>query len=431
MSDRLGQTGLTDTSISNSAIGAFIDWTVERALPLWATAGYDAAAGRFRERLDFAGQPLDVPHRAMVQARQIYVFSQAAALGWYAGGDALAEAAMASLLRELCTETGNEASFAFSVRPDGSLASSTRDTYTHAFVLFALASLFEQNGDRRLLTIADKTITFLENKLTDRRMGGLFDADPKPSGDKRQNPVMHLLEAYLALERCAPGRGYLERARALIELFATRLFQQSRGVLLEHFAEDWSSHPDRARAQLFEPGHHFEWVWLLGEYERLSGEPAERWTTRLYDVACGHGLSSAGRIFDEVSSDMQVIKRSHRLWPHTEAIKAASARVAMGARAPDNASADAMASTLLSDFLDRPFEGGWIDHLDEHGEPLVGFVPASSLYHIVLAAAVAAPTLQPPTSVAVQSLRRSSTPGKPYSGSRRPQPNCSPAARKL
>jgi mannose-6-phosphate isomerase len=49
---------------------------------------------------------------------------------------------------------------------------------------------------------------------------------------------MHLLEASIALEIAAPGRGYLERAKKLIEIFKTRLFLADPGVLLEYFAED-------------------------------------------------------------------------------------------------------------------------------------------------------------------------------------------------
>jgi mannose/cellobiose epimerase-like protein (N-acyl-D-glucosamine 2-epimerase family) len=41
---------------------------------------------------------------------------------------------------------------------------------------------------------------------------------------------------------------------------------------------------------------------------------------------------------------------------------------------------------LLERFLDRPFRGGWIDHLSADGSPLVDYVPASSLYHLMFAA---------------------------------------------
>ncbi|HEX7977899.1 MAG TPA: hypothetical protein VF461_04815, partial [Gemmatimonadaceae bacterium] len=46
-----------------------------------------------------------------------------------------------------------------------------------------------------------------------------------------------------------------------------------------------------------------------------------------------------------------------------------------------------MADTMLERFLDRPFAGGWIDHISADGAPLVDYVPASSLYHLMFAAA--------------------------------------------
>ena len=368
---------------------AYNEWIVGAALPAWSTAGFDASAGRFRERLDWHGAAMDVPHRSMVQARQIYVFSHASYLGWFETGARLAEQAMAALVRDFAELSAGEASFAFSIDARGRVASAVRDAYAHAFVLFAISWLYRVNGDEALLRLADQTNAFIKNRLIDARAGGVFDAYPIVSRDKRQNPLMHLLEAYLSLERAAPGRGYLDDAARLIELFKARLFSATDGVLLEYFAEDWSSHPDPARSRVFEPGHHFEWVWLLREYEQLSGTELGAWGGRLYEVARDHGVAADGLVYDELASDMSVLKRSHRVWPHTEAIKAAAARHAGG----DEEAlplADSMAGGLLDFFLDKPFAGGWADHIDEGHVPLVDYVPASSLYHLFFAAAEAA-----------------------------------------
>lgn len=350
--------------------------------------GFDVAAGRFRERLDWTGAPVDGPHRSMVQARQIYVFAHACQLGWFAEGGRLAEVAMASLLRDFGDVSAREASFAFSVDGRGRVLSDARDAYAHAFVLFAVSWLYRLNGDATLLQLAAKTNAFVRARLVDPGHGGVFDVYPVTSRDKRQNPLMHLLEAYLALERAAPGRGYLEDAARLIELFRLRLFDTRRGVLLEYFAEDWSPHPDPARAGVVEPGHHFEWVWLLREYELLAGQDLDGWGRVLYNVARERGIAADGLVYDELGADRSVRKRSHRVWPHTEAIKAAAARHAGG----DQAAlpfAGAMARGLLDHFLDRPFAGGWADHIDETRAPLVDYVPASSLYHLFFAAAEA------------------------------------------
>jgi mannose/cellobiose epimerase-like protein (N-acyl-D-glucosamine 2-epimerase family) len=361
-------------------------WLISSALPLWASVGFDPAHGRFCERLDFAGRPVEaVPHRAMVQARQIYVFARAAELGWFPAGAGLAETAMASLLRDFTDPAAKASGFAFSVDSEGRIVSEVRDAYAHAFVLFALAALHRLTGDNKLLAIADDTIAYIDHGLADPVYGGLFDAFPVTDRSKRQNPHMHLLEAYLALERTAPGRGYIDRATKLVALFENSLFSAEHRVLLEYFAEDWGPHPEAAKALLFEPGHHFEWIWLLREFEEIAGADLGRLLALLDSSARESGIGADGLVFDEVRAGGEVLKRSHRIWPHTEGAKAAVARLA---RADPEAPAFAsmMVAALFENFLDRPFAGGWIDHVGEDLAPIVAFVPASSLYHIFFAA---------------------------------------------
>lgn len=371
-----------------AALKAYRTWIVEKALPFWADAGFDAQHGRFRERLDWHGGPVEVPHRVMVQARQISVYAHAAELGWFPEGGRLAELAMASLLRDFGARSGGQASFAFSTGSDGRVHSPTRDTYGHAFVLFALGRLHQLNGDDQLLAVADEVVAFLDDHLLDGVHGGHFDQHPVIDRRKRQNPHMHLLEAYLALEDAAAERGYLDRAGGLVRLFKERLFDPELGLLREHFSEQWADHPDPLKRQIVEPGHHFEWVWLLRKYERLSGEDLGPWIAQLYELGRRNGVSPGGLVFDELAVDRSVVKRSHRLWPHTEALKAAVVRRADGDPLAQQF-AELMARALLENFLDRPVVGGWIDHLTELRQPLVDYIPASSLYHLFLAAAEA------------------------------------------
>ncbi|HYW50588.1 MAG TPA: AGE family epimerase/isomerase [Gemmatimonadaceae bacterium] len=373
------------TPAGTGAAQRYGHWLIDSALPVWATEGFDAASERFHERLAFDARPIDVPHRSMVQARQIYVYAHAFQRGWYDDGARLADVAMRSLVRDFCDESGSMASFAFSITSRGARRSDVCDAYAHAFVLFAIAWLHRSTGDPGLLRLAAKTNAFLKRYLVDTEHGGVFDSHPVVTREKRQNPLMHLLEAYLALERSAPGHGYLADATALVDTFRARLFDDARGVLPEYYEETWAAHRDADRAMIVEPGHHFEWVWLLREYSQLSGDDTRAMRDRLFASAHDHGIDADGLIIDEMRADFTPLKHSHRIWPHTEAIKAAAARQADGDEAAV-AFADDMASQLLGQFLDRPFEGGWIDHIDASGAPLVDYVPASSLYHLSFAA---------------------------------------------
>jgi mannose-6-phosphate isomerase len=367
----------------------YTDWVFNEAVPTWQRIGFDPATALFHERLDMAAQPLAVPHRAMVQARQIYVFSHAAMLGLAPGGAELATAAMTSLRTRFGREAAEGMSFAYSIDPaTGTTLSEVRDSYTHAFILFACAYLYRATGDAALLTMADEVTRFVENCLVDPKAGGVVDGLPADSANdaKRQNPQMHLLEAYLALEQAMPARGYLDRAMALVTLFQDKLLHREHGVLLEHFAADWGAHADRDRGSFFEPGHHYEWIWLLEQAQRLSGRDLAVERSTLFAAADRHGHAAARHIHDEVRADGTLRVSSHRLWPHTEAIKAAATMRRAGELGARGL-ADDMSKILLHTFVGRPFAGGWTDHVTAALEPRVDYVPASSLYHLFLAAA--------------------------------------------
>ncbi len=376
----------------------YIDWVFSQALPAWRDRGFDPRRSAFHERLDAAGLPLPVPQRAMVQARQIYVFAHAATLGLLHEGTAMADAAMRTLRQRYGRRDARGLHFVYSLEAGtDAVASSAIDSYTHAFVLLATAFLFRATGDDRLLTMADDVARFIDTQLADPVAGGVVDMLPEAEANppKRQNPQMHLLEAYLALEEAAPGRGYLARALDLVTLFRTKLLDRPRGVLVEHFDAAWGPHPDSCRGRFFEPGHHYEWAWLLEQTQRLSGVDLIAERRALLASAARSGHAEGGLIFDEVTAGGAVQTRSHRLWPHTEAIKAAATMRRAGEPGARNL-ADTMAGCLLTTFLDRPFAGGWIDHVEPDLTPRVDYVPASSLYHLFLAAAEGA---QPPGNV--------------------------------
>jgi mannose-6-phosphate isomerase len=44
----------------------------------------------------------------------------------------------------------------------------------------------------------------------------------------------------------------------------------------------------------------------------------------------------------------------------------------------------------MNAFVGRPVPGGWIDHIDPMGRPIVAMIPASTLYHLFMAVAEAA-----------------------------------------
>lgn len=358
-------------------------WATDQGLPLWATAGFDREHARFHERLTMQGVPiLDVPVRLLVQGRQVYSYGLAARRGWHADARKLTEQAFASMVRDFHRRDGRDG-WVFSVRRDGAVVDARRDFYAIAFVLLAAGSYLLATGDRSALSVADDTLAYLDSGLRAPRGGGYLEGDPAGEGPRRQNPHMHLFEGLLTLWSSSQDRKYLVRAEAMFDLFAARFYLPGPGVLGEYFDDQLKPHAGAA-GRIVEPGHHYEWVWLLRWFERESGRRVGSYVERLYGHANTHGYDKDGLIVDEVLIDGTHHLPSHRTWPVTEAIKANVVEAAAG-RAGAADRAVALANILLERFLTKDPPGGWIDRLDQRGQWATDFMPASTLYHVMCA----------------------------------------------
>ena len=150
--------------------------------------------------------------------------------------------------------------------------------------------------------------------------GGFLDATPSADPTRRQNPHMHLLEAVLALYETTGRARDFARADALVKLALERMIDPESGALLEDFSPDWKPLLPRGENRV-EPGHQFEWYWLLGEYRRLGGIVPESVTDRLLMFGLDHGLDqSTGLIVDAVTDSGSVMIPSFRSWPHAEGV---------------------------------------------------------------------------------------------------------------
>jgi mannose/cellobiose epimerase-like protein (N-acyl-D-glucosamine 2-epimerase family) len=378
---------MAEFPLLHQAVAPVLTWTRQTALPFWGSVGVDEQRGGFHERLDLTGQPvLNAPKRLMVQGRQLYVYSHAAMLGWHDDGKRLAERCVEYLLSSFYQADGKPG-WVFALAPDGSIANPMRDGYGHAFVLLGLAWYYRLTRDAQVLTVIDNTIGFLDEGLASPK-GGYRDAEPAPDAIRRQNPHMHLLEAFLALYEATGRNEYRDHALQMFELFKTQFFRPATGTLCEYLTDELAPQPG-PKGDIVEPGHHYEWVWLLRQLQRLTGESVDGYTAALYKHADTHGWDGEGLIVDELGSAGNVITASRRSWPLTEAAKA---NIAEGERARgtfDEKAAHCFTS-LAGRFLQRPIPAGWMDRITASGEPMAEFMPASTLYHVFCATAEAA-----------------------------------------
>jgi mannose-6-phosphate isomerase len=360
-------------------LAGFHEWACGSAFPLWAKAGFDRHRGRFAERLTLTAEPcLHVPIRLISQARQIHCYALAARRNWYADALPLVERAYASMVREFHRPDGMDG-WIFSISSDGTPADMRRDLYSQAFALLAIASYVDATGRREALALADETLAFLERHMASPE-GGFVEQLPMAHDARRQNPHMHLFEALLALWQCSHDRQYVDRAHGLFELFVSRFFRPSCGALGEYYTACLEP-AEGIRGRLVEPGHHYEWIWLLRRFEAVTRLDVDRYVHALYSHADCHGFDEEGLIVDEVLAEGGHHRRSRRIWPITEAIKANLVEAERGR--PGSATRAASLTMLLRErFLLSDPAGGWVDRLDAQGRRASEFMPASTLYHL-------------------------------------------------
>ncbi|MCX5520254.1 AGE family epimerase/isomerase [Kaistia defluvii] len=355
-------------------------WATEAALPLWAETGFDRQRGLFHERLDFERRPIILPaSRLMVQARQIATFSRASLKGWHKGADEAVVTCLANVERLYHRGDGHPG-WIFSIDADGKPASRVRDLYAHAFIVYALAWSHRLTGDPHAIRLADETLAEIDVVLAAPH-GGFLDATPSADPTRRQNPHMHLLEAVLALYETTGRARDFARADALVKLALDRMIDPESGALLEDFSPDWKPLLPRGENRV-EPGHQFEWYWLLGEYRRLGGIVPESVTDRVLMFGLDHGLDQeTGLIVDAVTDTGSVMIPSFRSWPHAEGVKALVTATREGQPGAAEMADHLMASLLT--FAPDSLEGGWMDRIEADGTPLVDHMPASTLYHVM------------------------------------------------
>jgi mannose/cellobiose epimerase-like protein (N-acyl-D-glucosamine 2-epimerase family) len=350
----------------------------DHSLPLWSREGWDQATGGFVERLDIGGRADRLaPRRVRVQARQIYCFAKAAHLGWYKEGREIAMKGMEYLLAKAKSPDGRPG-FVHLLDPDGSAINFARDTYDHAFVLLALATVFQLSRDAQVGGEIKSLVAFLDSDLRSPH-GGFLEGLPSTL-PRRQNPQMHLFEAMIATFEATGDPVYQNRAGDLFGLFIASLYDSRRQVLGEYFEEDWS----RIEPLSVEPGHQAEWVWLLKGFERITGCPTGRYRSQLLASALRYRDDTTGCLFDEGDANGKIRKFTRRLWPQTEIAKAWIAQAEAGEAGAADEALEALAR-LYRHYLRHPVLGGWYEQFDRDNRSMVDFIPASSFYHILCA----------------------------------------------
>lgn len=360
-----------------------LHWLRDVAYPLWFAHGIDAKHGGFYEALQENGTPAKLPIRTMVQARQIYSFCLAARMNILPPENV--EPEIRSAMDFVIARMGQpDGSFAHMLDHGSGAINPARELYTQAFILFALSQAYGLTKEPRYRARGLEVVKYLRRERSNPARG--FTEIKEGVTSYASNPHMHLLEAAIGWMEVDTAHEWHELADELVTLAEEKFIDPKTGLLAEEFNADWTRILVNDRF-VWEPGHQFEWAWLLGNYQRLTGATrlSEK-RKKLFANAEAFGQhKDRGVAVDEVWSDLTVKKASARFWPQCEWIKAA---VQLGAEATNAAERQHYARSAddglaaLEKYLDQPKAGLWRDTWTDQGEWTGSPVKASSLYHI-------------------------------------------------
>jgi mannose/cellobiose epimerase-like protein (N-acyl-D-glucosamine 2-epimerase family) len=337
-------------------------------VPLWQGPGWNAEMALPYEALDAQHQPLPPQrYRAMACARQLFLFSS------FIGHPQVADAGIraAALFRSLQQHfhDAEHGGWFYSIDPQGAPLDRRKDLYTHAFIIFACAHYWAKVREPLVESVLNAALHVVAEQFADG--DGLYesvlDEDWSSSGaGPLQNPLMHLAEAFLATLEVREDAQTLAALDALAEAMQRRFVDIEHGVMLEKpldAVDNWS-----------EPGHQFEWFYLLESSEHLRGTPLHRSLTTAFAHAEEQGVDQAtGAVVAMQAVDGSVKDGTQRIWAQAEYLRALTLR-------PDSEALLARQLNALQQRFLHP--AGWNECLDSQGQVSRSDMPSTTPYHL-------------------------------------------------
>lgn len=356
-------------------------WALDHAFPVWWEIGADKVNGGFFEKIALDGTPVEAPRRARVQPRQIYSYAVAGLLGWGGPWKQALEHGLDFYLSKYRRPDGFMRTL---VASDGSPLDDKIDLYDQAFGLFGLAmasSVLPERADLPALATGLRDALYATLK---HPVAGFEESVPRTL-PLLSNPHMHLFEASLAWVEAGGDPQWRAMADEIAELALSKFIDPKSGGLREYYDGDWNPAPG-VEGRIIEPGHQFEWAWLLLRWGRLAGrDDAIAAALRMIAIGDGPGVDpSRGVAIFALLDDMSVHDDIARLWAQTEQIKAGVLAAQVTGNARWWATAANGAEALIK-YFDVPVKGLWRDKLRADGTFVDEAAPASSFYHIVCA----------------------------------------------
>ena len=208
---------------------AWRSWLFDHALPTWSEKGVIAKSGGFEEAIGRDGHSIETPLRARVQAREVYVFTTAGALGWTGPWRRIVRNGLA-LISDAFRRPDDL--YRATVSRDGMKLDDTARLYDQAFFLFARAAVARAEPSEAIALESAGLVHLdaLEAHFAHRRGGYRESSETAPF---QSNPHMHLLEASLPWEELTSRARWADIADKLVGLCLSRFIDVGSGALRE------------------------------------------------------------------------------------------------------------------------------------------------------------------------------------------------------
>lgn len=364
------------------------EWLFKHSLPFWASHDLDHVHGGFHEVLDLSGHTTGADKRLRTMARMTYTYARAVTMGWQGDATSVVQHGFEFF------NTAQQAPLGgwFKTFDAASIAKDTaEDAYDHAFVLLALAQaklagISPPNGMLdRVMGVVDALA------LTDKdgRFNG-YAEDSAATLPRRSNPHMHLLEAFMLAYEAFEDPSFLHRSIQIQSLLETRFFDSKSLLLAEAFDQDLGFAGGAINS--FEPGHQFEWAYLLNRLASLvdlagvkvPGDASPSTAINgLFSNALALGINPVtGLAYDIVHRSGAPVHDRSRAWVQAEMLGCLTSLTSTH-HAHLRYAAERCAHKLWQHYIQPAPNGMWIDVVDGRGRPATDTVPASTFYHLI------------------------------------------------
>ncbi|MDQ0124992.1 mannose-6-phosphate isomerase [Pseudomonas lini] len=335
-------------------------------VPLWQGPGWNPELGLPYEALDASHQPLPPQrYRAMACARQLYLFSSL--IGQVPDAQERAAALFHSLQQHF--HDAEYGGWFYSIDPQGTPLDQRKDLYTHAFILFACAHYWDKVREPQVESVLNATLQVIAQHFAtgDGLHEASLDRDwSSLNTGPLQNPLMHLAEAFLAALSVRPDNAMQDALVDLCTAMHKRFVDPQHDVLMEKplgSVDNW-----------FEPGHQFEWYFLLESSPLLRGSALHTSLERAFAFTERLGVDPhTGAVRAMLDLDGHSKDGTQRIWAQAEYLRALTLR-------PNGE--DAVLQQLQALQQRHLHAGGWYECRDEQGEVSRQDMPSTTPYHL-------------------------------------------------